>query len=358
MIFPILSGFLSFRFAPVTWTLVFLNLFVLIYTSMAGEPAQAGLEAAMKESYFVTTQGRIYAQYLGEQELNEYPTFINKLSQQVNDGVPGRAEMLGQLAFRDLNFLKAAPSMDFDGDQVAFSIWQKKIAQVEALEDQHPSFTLGLNAGDPSFLKWFSYMFVHSGFLHFAGNMLFLIIFGVALERQIGGLGMLVVFLLSGLFAAGTFALMTGMTGSPLVGASGAISGIMALYCALNWFKPTRYFYWFFLPFRGFIGMVYLPAWVAIVLWAANDLAGYLGTIPELGGVAHTAHLGGEFAGMLIGLILIAFRHFFKPEHLLQTSDKIQTPVQKPAVPMGVLMPFLPVKPTPTSNDSITAASA
>src|SRR6185312_3977421 len=166
----------------------------------------------------------------------------------------------------------------------------------------HPSFMLGLNAEDNSFTSWISYIFVHSGWVHFFGNMVFLLIFGAMLEIQIGGLGMLVVFVLSGTVAAGTFALMTGVTSSPLVGASGAISGVMTLYCVLNWSKPTRFFYWFFLPLRGFMGMVYLPAWVAILLWGANDLAGYLGTVPELGGVAHTAHLGGEGAGILVGL--------------------------------------------------------
>ncbi len=335
MIFPILGGLLSWRKAPITWTLVVLNLLVLIYSTVTGFDSQQGLEEAMKKSYFVSTQGRVYAQYLNQAGVGAYPDFLIELGRQVEAGKPDRAEVLGQLAFRDLNFLNAAESLDYRGDQVAFRNWKKQIASVRELQTEHPSFTLGLNGEDTSMTKWISYIFVHSGGLHFIGNMLFLLIFGAALEMQIGGLGLLVVFLLSGAFGAGTFALMTGMTSSPLVGASGSVSGVMALYAILNWRRPARYFYWLFLPARGFMGFVYLPTWIALVMWALNDLAGYFGTLAELGGVAHTAHLGGEFAGAVTGLVLYAIRSVWP-------VPRKETPTD--TAPMGVLFPLLPPK--------------
>ncbi|MGE3681841.1 MAG: rhomboid family intramembrane serine protease [Bdellovibrionales bacterium] len=340
MIFPILNGLIGWRKAPVTWALVLLNLTVLVYTTYTGVEAQTGLSEAMNSKYFVTTQGRIYAQYLAERSRAEYPDFLLDLGRQVESGESDRGEMLGQLAFRDTAFIRAAKEMDFRGDQVAFKLWRKKIAQVEGYQDQHPSFTLGLNSADTGMGRWVSYIFVHSGWLHFAGNMLFLVIFGAALERQIGGLGFLTVFLLSGIFAAGVFALMTGVTSSPLVGASGSVSGIMALYCILNWSRPERYFYWLFLPFRGFMGWVYLPAWVALALWMVNDLAGYLGTLPELGGVAHTAHLGGEVAGLIVGATLFGLRRY-GPESVRRDALGADRERRTP-VPMMVLIPFLP----------------
>jgi membrane associated rhomboid family serine protease len=335
VIFPILGGLLSWRKAPITWTLVVLNLLVLIYTTVAGFESQQGLEAAMKKDYFITTQGRVYAQYLDEVGASTYPDFLIELGRQVKAGKPDRAEVLGQLAFRDLNFLNAGDSLVYRGDQVAFRNWKSQIASIRELQTEHPSFTLGFSGEDTSMAKWVSYIFVHSGGLHFVGNMLFLLIFGAALEMQIGGLGLLVVFLLSGVFGAGTFALMTGMTSAPLVGASGSVSGVMALYATLNWRRPARYFYWLFLPARGFMGFVYLPTWIALVMWALNDLAGYFGTLAELGGVAHTAHLGGEFAGAATGLLLYLIRS------ILPVPRK-ETPTDN--APMGVLFPLLPPK--------------
>jgi membrane associated rhomboid family serine protease len=330
MIFPILNGLLSWRKAPVAWALVALNILVLIYTSYAGQEAQAGLEELMKGKFFLSAQGRIYAQYVVNQRRQEYPPFLRELASKVDSGEVVRAEMLGQLAFRDLGFIKNADSVAYQGDQVAFRYWRQKLEDVRDFQGAHPSFNLGLNAEDASFSKWITYIFVHSGTLHLLGNMLFLALFGAALEVQIGGLGLLIVFLLSGVMAAGSFALMTGVTSSPLVGASGAVSGIMALYCMINWTRSERYFYWFFLPFRGFMGFVFLPAWVALILWAINDVSGYLGTLPELGGVAYTAHLGGEVAGVMVGTILYILRRKWP---LVHRNDQ--------NVPVGKLFPWL-----------------
>lgn len=335
MIFPILNGLMSWRTAPVTWAVVILNLLVFTFTSQMGVKTQDQLEDLMKMKYFVSAQGRIYAQYLEERGRGDYPDFLRQLGKQVHSGEIDRAEMLGQLAFRDSAFIDGAESMEIAGDRVAAKIWRERIVKLRELQSEHPSFIFGLNSQDMSFNKWLSYIFVHSGWFHFFGNMLFLMIFGAALERQVGGLGFLTVFMLSGLFAAGVFAVMTGVTSSPLVGASGAISGVMTLYCVLNWKRGERFFYWLFLPFRGFMGFVYLPAWVALVIWGINDTAGYLSSIPELGGVAHTAHLGGELAGLITGLTLFAVRR------VLPLKEKI--PVERPRK-VGVLMPFLPHK--------------
>lgn len=332
MIIPILSGLISWRHAPVTWALVALNCLVLVATTLFGGDAQRGLERVMKGDYFIGTQGRIYSQFVNDHS-SHYPEFVRQLARQVGEGQNHRIHMLGQLAFRDSEFLAAAPGLDFAGDQVAIRLWKKKLGEVAILQETHPSFALGLNADDSGFERWVTYIFVHSGLIHLLGNMLFLVIFGAALEAMIGGLGILIVFLLSGVFAAGVFALMTGVTSSPLVGASGAVSGVMALFCALNWGRPVRYFYWLFLPFRGFMGFVYMPAWIGLILWGLNDLAGYLGTLPELGGVAYTAHLGGEMAGILVALMLFGLRRIWPVEMVAPA---------RPLIPMWSLIPFLP----------------
>lgn len=330
MIFPLPTGF--FLRAPVTWTLVFMNLAVLWYTTVSGRTAQEGLEHLMRKTLFVSTQGRVYAEYLSSHSGGDYPGFLLDMAKQVEQGEKDRAEALGQLAFRDIAFIESADQLEERGDKVAFRLWKKDLDKTRQWQEEHPSFVHGLNGLDTSISHWISYIFVHSGPFHFLSNMLFLLIFGAALEVQIGGLGLLIVFLLSGIFGAGVFALLTGVTNTPLVGASGAVSGVMALFCALNWRKPTRYFY-FFLPSPSFVGFVFLPAWVGLLIILLGDLAGFLGTPAELGGVARSAHLGGLAAGMLTGLLLYGLRRVW-PVREWQNPDH--------TLPMAVLFPLMP----------------
>ena len=336
MIFPVLNGLIGWSKAPVTWAILFLNLVVLLYTQNTGVDGQARLDDLMKKKSFVTVQGRIYAGYVQERGEPEYPEFLVDLAKQAQRGPNDRAEMLGQLAFRDFNFLNDADNIDYKEDPVASRMWHKRVADLKELQHEHPSFTFGLSSDDASLRKWVTYIFVHSGWFHFISNMLFLVIFGAMLEKQIGGLGFLVVFLLSGVFAAGTFALLTGMSSTPLVGASGAISGVMTMYCVLNWGRPERYFYWLFLPFRGYMGWIYLPAWASLAIWAVSDLSGYIGTLPELGGIAHAAHLGGEVSGTIMALILFSLRKFWPVHEVHATARNGYQPK------IGEMIPFLP----------------
>lgn len=309
MIFPILRGFVGFRSAPVTWVLVMLTSSIFVISQTSLQSSEDSLNKLMRDSFFIRTQGRIYARYLENREQRkEASTFIKTLADAVSHGELDRAELLGQLAFRDSAFMNAFRTLELPQDRVAERLWRNRVQAVLQLQEIHPSYALGLDTSDQSVSRWVSYIFVHGSWFHVLGNMFFLMIFGTALERQIKGLALLVVYILSGVFAAGIFSLFTGVTSSPLVGASGAISGIMALYCFKNWGRPERFFYWFFLPIRGFMGFVFLPAWVALFVWAVHDMAGYMGSIPELGGVAYSAHLGGEIAGIFIGVILAVMR--------------------------------------------------
>lgn len=337
MIIPILKGILSWHKAPVTWGLLFLNVAVLVLCLVFDQGSDKELDALMNNDYYVETQGRAYAQYLAEESPTKYPPFLIDLADKVLAGDSTRLSLLGQLAFRDNEFLDEASVTNFKGDQVAFRFWKSKLVQSKELQEVHPSYLLGLNTQDTSFSKWVTYIFVHSGWSHLLGNMIFLLVFGALLETQIGGLALLVVFLLSGIFGAGVFALMTGVTTSPLVGASGSVAGVITLFCFLNWKQPVRFLYILFLPVRGYFGFVFLPSWVAFMMWFVADVAGYISSVPELGGIAHTAHIGGEFAGALTGLTVYLLRKHFKT---LAEPHKNGAQVQAP--PVGELYPLFP----------------
>jgi len=148
-------------------------------------------------------------------------------------------------------------------------------------------------------LPLFTSMFLHGSFLHVAGNMLFLWIFGDNVEDYLGHFPYLLFYLVSGLAADVSHILLNPSSIVPSVGASGAIAGIMGGYFilyprarVLTWFPP--------------IFLFYVPAWLMLGYWfVANFLSGATTAIAETtqtggGGVAFWAHVGGFVAGVVM----------------------------------------------------------
>jgi membrane associated rhomboid family serine protease len=141
-----------------------------------------------------------------------------------------------------------------------------------------------------------TYLFLHAGFLHLAGNLLCLWVFGDDVEEVFGKPGFLVFFLGCGIAAALTQAAVEPMSRVPVVGASGAVSGVLGAYLLLHARAKLRVSVPVFIVFD----LVRLPAWVVLVFWfgvqLAYDLAG-----PAAGGsIAFRAHIGGFIAGLLL----------------------------------------------------------
>jgi membrane associated rhomboid family serine protease len=140
-------------------------------------------------------------------------------------------------------------------------------------------------------------MFLHGSWMHLLGNMWFLWIFGNNVEDSMGRLRFLVFYLVCGLTAALGQVLTNPSSAIPMVGASGAISGVMGGYLVL--YPKVRVFA--FLPLGFFITSVALPAWVMLGYWFliqfVSGLAAFGG---EIGGVAFWAHIGGFAAGVVL----------------------------------------------------------
>ena len=314
MIFPILNGVLSFSRAPVTWAIFFLNFFVFINTYNASDKTQSKIENLVKDEVFGRTQGFVFAKFISNNQ-NRYPANLQNLAKQSLLFFDGeKRHLLGSLAMRDSFFLQNASKIEnkFFGDQVAFQWWQENFSELISLREMHPSYSLGITKQESGFERLITYQFTHSGFSHFAGNMIFFLLFASSLEVLIGGLGVLCTYLFAGAAAAIAFSFLSEASAIPLIGASGAVSGIMALFCVLLWNKKVRYIYFLMVPKRGYAGFISLPAWITLILWFFSDLAGHWATPPELGGVAYSAHIGGELCGIILGLcILLAARTKF-----------------------------------------------
>ena len=155
------------------------------------------------------------------------------------------------------------------------------------------------------YLTLFTSMFMHGGFAHIAGNMLFLWIFGDNIEDRLGHVKYLIFYLLCGViaglshvFATGVFANSESALLVPSLGASGAISGVLGGYILLH---PKRRVTVILFRF-----LTDVPAYVAIGIWFAFQLISGLGMFgggSQSGGVAYAAHVG----GFLAGLVLIKF---------------------------------------------------
>jgi membrane associated rhomboid family serine protease len=147
------------------------------------------------------------------------------------------------------------------------------------------------------FLSIFTSMFMHAGWMHLLGNMLYLGIFGDNVEDRMGHIRFLFFYLLCGV--AATFAQYIFMSNSsiPNLGASGAIAGVLGSYLLL--FPRGRVY---MLILRS---VTPVPAWVALGFWIVIQLisgAGSLANAGASGGVAYMAHIGGFFAGLLFTL--------------------------------------------------------
>jgi len=160
---------------------------------------------------------------------------------------------------------------------------------------------------DPGRQVWniFTSMFLHGSWMHIIGNMWFLWIFGNNIEDSMGRARFLVFYLLCGVAAALAQVVLNPASGIPMVGASGAISGVMGAYLVLY----PRVRVWTMVPIGFFFTSVALPAWTMLLYWVAIQFLGGLFGIfsgGDRGGVAFGAHIGGFVAGL--GLIKLFAR--------------------------------------------------
>lgn len=139
-------------------------------------------------------------------------------------------------------------------------------------------------------------MFLHGGWMHLLGNMLFLYIFGDNLEEEMGHFRFLVFYLMAGLAAAGLQFAAEPASVIPMVGASGAIAGVMGGYLLLFPKARVDVLIIFIVFFRVFP----VPAWIMLGLWFGFQVVNGAMTPADVGGVAYWAHAGGFMAGLVL----------------------------------------------------------
>jgi membrane associated rhomboid family serine protease len=160
-------------------------------------------------------------------------------------------------------------------------------------------YNIFYRGGLSSYMTIFSSMFIHANVMHIFGNMLFLWIFADNIEDRMGHVKFVIFYLVCGIAAV----LLHGVTAMnsqvPMVGASGAISGVLGAYILL--YPKARILA--LIPFGFFLRAMYLPSVIFLGIWFLYQFLFGVSTIgAKGGGVAYFAHIGGFIAGLLLAL--------------------------------------------------------
>ncbi len=190
---------------------------------------------------------------------------------------------------------------------VAIFAWQSSLpdSAVEAVFITYgviPANLFGAPTGAmppfPPEITLVSSQFLHGGLMHLGGNMLYLYIFGDNVEAALGHIRFLVFYIVAGVAAALTHGALAQASGIPMIGASGAISGVLGAYLLLYPHARVRIL---FLPLPiPFFKIFAVPAIIVLGIWFAIQFVSAAYSSPEVGGVAFWAHVGGFVAGMVL----------------------------------------------------------
>ncbi len=148
----------------------------------------------------------------------------------------------------------------------------------------------------PLYLTLITSMFLHGGLVHLGGNMLYLWIFGNNIEDILGHVRFFFFYLLCGVLATLTFIVSAPDSRIPLVGASGAIAGVLGAYMIRFPGARVLVLFWFLI----FVRVIYVPALVVLGFWFLIQVLNASADAGAQGGVAWFAHIGGFIAGILL----------------------------------------------------------
>lgn len=303
-----------------TYTIIFLNIMMFLMTM--------GPEKDDSSGFFQNKNNLLFTGHLYEQFQQNHPEMlVVPVSKNVDPTSDQYFLWMGAKALRDVQFLKNSSNEKFEGDQVAIVAWKKKISDLVTSFKEKPSAYYGLSSLDKNKMRWVTYQFMHAGFMHLLSNMVFFLIFGTAIELLFGALPLAILYILSGIAGAWGFILITPPTLAPMIGASGALTGLMAFYFVMETKKRIPFFY-FISPVDGYFGWIHLPTLLIIPLCFLSDITALISTPANLAGaVAYSAHLGGMLFGFVAAIIC---RWMSIEPQLIYTPPKDESQITEP----------------------------
>jgi membrane associated rhomboid family serine protease len=275
--------------------LVFLNVFAhLFYQSNDAFVVNVVLDAYVDQGFY-GAEAEHYETFVLEQEGPAGAARVRELRADHGDYAVAW-EMLQDEPFESW----LAWNRDYPMSAELGESWRERRRSMADALGRVSTVRFGLEPADLGPITLLTHQFLHGDVMHLLGNMFFLVLCGFAVEAAIGHLRFLAFYLVGGALAGLGHALVDLDSTVPLVGASGAISGVMAMYLTLFRLKRIEFFYWIFV----FVGYVRLPALAVLPVYLGKELWMMLAD-PD-SNIAFMAHAAGFVAGaVLIALVLL-----------------------------------------------------
>ncbi|MFC1837314.1 rhomboid family intramembrane serine protease [Thermodesulfobacteriota bacterium] len=308
-----------------TVTLLLIAINVVIFFSFQGNDYQDYIDA---ETYYMESNlGKIetslYSQYLSQTDQDEKVSQLRQFSKDEETLIRAvHGEIEGDAVF--LQKIKNLEGLQIQ--QKVYKKWQELRNEYEELQGMSVSFRYGYKPATGSLLTAFTCMFLHGSPDHLIGNMVFLWIVGSLIEAAGIRIAYLSVYIITGVVAALFFGMVFPHSGQPLVGASGAISGIMGFFTILYGMRRIKVF--FHLGF--YFGNARVYAIALLPFWVGKELFQHFWG--GMSNVAYMAHFGGLVSGALLGLVLKRFYTHMREIEIEDQEDeveKIQKHMQK-----------------------------
>ena len=295
----------------VTFLLLIINTGVFLATSGTDDETLVAAVADYEELEILETELPLFGDYLAEEATG--PETWRNIESADELGSYERYYLIVQLLVDD-NY---AQYLQDNWDLWTFEEIDALERKQEIVDEYIPRliiFRFGFVPAEFSVLTMFSSQFLHGGWGHLIGNMVILLLIGLTVEQLLGSFNYTLFYLLSGAVGAIAYGLVHFGSSMPVVGASGAISGLMGMYVAAYGLRKIRFFYWIGFYFN----YAKLPALMMLPVWVGKELFDFFFTDTN---VAYTAHAGGLVAGA--GLVLLGRSSFAKIDtEIIENRDE------------------------------------
>lgn len=305
MIFPFPDFIKYLKASPMTMALLLTNIF--LYMVFFTNDQRTNYQTQLLSDEMLAYTGERYFEYIQTSSLDHG---LWDLSKKYSADNPAQARKFAVLALKDNDFMQKVEGLTFHGDPVKLIYWKKLVRQFYDEYGSENLSRLGLSSYRQGVYNWISYQFSHAGFYHLFSNMIFLLLIGILLEKAVGAYAVALVYIIGGIVGGWFYLLAQSHTLVPVVGASGSISALMMFYIFVETKKRIRFFY-FFSPFQGHHGIIYLsPFWILPTFFIADVVDWLSAADLSFEGVAHTAHIGGGITGMLMAVAFKSYLFF------------------------------------------------